>query len=202
MYTSIILLLVLILLTAGGWLQHSFPTRKIRLLAVAGCMALIAAACVPVIRDEQVSIYIAGDVLLLGLLVSQHTKHPIRMILLSVVCGLAGWKLTDWFPLLKEQGIVQILPALLLTESLSLEGGEKRLILGISPYVSALCVALMDQFLFRYTVLPIGTPQGFTGSVFALLIAFLLTELRPTIIRFLSSNKRNRTALQKEYFEN
>lgn len=197
MFTADVLLLVLLLLTAGGWFSKSLSQRQ-RVIVPIACAALIALSFVPTLYEGRVSAYLAADALLLLLLLTQRVKRPILCLLCALLAGTVGWKLVDLFPLFWEHGLLLILPTLLLCGLLLKRAEDARFAVALSPYVSGACVALSDQFLFRYSVFPIGTEAGFCATVIGLLCVQLWTEYGAALKRKLSSKRKRRALPAKE----
>ena len=158
-----ILLLVELLLFAGGWLR--FERKRDGIKLTAACIALFASLFIPTASIGRVRFYPAAGIAVLLLLLLDRREHTLRGLLLGVVCGLAEWKLIDWFPLFRPLPLLMILPGLLVCYTVPMDDGTKRLLLAIAPYIISICTMLMDQFLFRYSVLSLGTENGFCATM-------------------------------------
>lgn len=192
MYDAGILCWLLLLLKAGGWLlRDAFGTEKRWFYGLGAGLALLC--LVPPIAENSFSLYPAALALALLLVFQGRGARPLRLLLLAVIGGLAGWQLIEWFPAGRLEPMLLILPALMLCVGVRVSVGEKRLLLAIAPFVSMACRALMDRFLFGYCVITIGTPEGLCAALYGL----LLLEIGRCIVAVIERRKARIKALRK-----
>ena len=175
-----VLIAMHLLLLLGGWDRRDRRTKVRWAIALLVLAALLA---FPTVREDRVALYAAENALLLYLLVTEQTAHPIRTVLYAVLTGIVGWRLIDRFPT-AEPGVWMILPAVAFAALVRQSDSERALLLALSPYVSTFCVTLMDQFLFGYSVLHIGTEAGTSATLFGLFAISLLIEAKEFFRRF------------------
>ncbi len=174
-----VLIAVHLLLLIGGWDRRG---RREKIRWGIALIVLAALTAFPTVREDRVALYVAQDALLLYLLVTEQTEHPIRTVLYALLTGIVGWRLIDRFPT-AETGVLMILPAVVLAAFVKQTDSERALLLGLSPYVSTFCVTLMDQFLFGYSVLHIGTEAGTAATLLGLFVVPLLMEAKEFVQR-------------------
>ena len=149
----------------GGWVKSPLRVRGGRLWTTAICLLLGTAAMLPQMTLGTVSIHPGYLLLTAGVVAVQRTEHPLRLLLYTAAAGLAGWKLTDWFPLFGEPAVLYELPAMLLCLTYSGDRGGKRLLLTLTPLMVLLCAALGDRFLFGYAVWRLGNADALSAAV-------------------------------------
>lgn len=195
MYTAIVTLLILALLTIGGWFSAWFSTPLKKWAAVAACVLIAGLSLLPVFEEGQVRVHAASVVLLFFVLLTQQTQHPIGAVLAASLGGLVGWKLCDTFPLFVEQGLLIAAPTLLLTLLYGLDAQAKVLAVAAAPFVTLVCFAVSDDLLFRYCVLSLGSTDALvaqTVGLLCLLLAYGLYRSKYFMpIRALAEQRRN-----------
>lgn len=171
MALSVILLLIFGLLGFGGWLDDVLRTKADRMRAFLLWLGLLALSAVGTVRLGRVALTPAPVVLFGCFLFTGKPQRKALALLLGVVSGLAGWQLCEWFPLFAPQEALMILPAVLLCYAVTQTPDAKRLMLSLAPIAFAVCVTVQDGILFRYSVVRIGTGEGFAASLLGIFAA-------------------------------
>ena len=182
MYDAAVTALSLSLVSAGGWLRRDAFGMP-RGFACVWAIGMVPLCFAPPLTIGFLSVCPAALWFAVGLLPRQRTRHVWRLLLYAVICGLAGWQLSEWFPLGRFEALPLLLPALLYAAVLEKGAGFTRLLLLFSPQVSLLCRYWMDRFLFGYGVLEIGNRSVLLGW----LAALLLTEGLHAAVRLVQS---------------
>lgn len=169
MYAACILFLSLALLTLGGWLDETFENRRGKILTVVGAILGAALCFVGEFRDDTVRCYPVQAIFCLLMLMTMTVRHPVGVLLASVLGGLIGWKLNEVAPLFFEPGVLAAVPYVVCALVYCRMHSERVLAVTLAPFVSSLCVSVSDYSLFRYCTIQLGSPDGMVASLSALL---------------------------------
>ena len=134
MWTARILLLVLLLLTGGGWFDLSlFRREKIALLCLAP--VVFGLSFLPTFRTPTVRLCFAPCAFALLIAALCPTTHPFGALCAALLGGFLGWKLCDALPLFFEQGFLTAAPTLVLCALLCRDANAKALAIAAAPFV-------------------------------------------------------------------
>ena len=172
MWTGRILLLILLLLTAGGWFDGILtkPKKAAILLAVPVALGL---SVLPTLRESTVRLCFAPCALALLAAALCPTDHPLAALFSATLGGLIGWKLCDAFPLFPEPGILIALPTAALAALYCRDANAKALAIAAAPFGMLIFQMIGDYMLFQSTVLELGNGDALCAQSAGLL--FLLT---------------------------
>lgn len=169
MWTGRILLLTLLLLTGGGWLDALLKkTGKAAILIAVPIV--FGLTFVPTLRESCVRLCYAPCALALLAALFCPSEEPVRTVCAAALGGLIGWKLCDTFPLFPEQGLLLALPTLLLALLFLRRPGARMLALALAPFIMLLLRAIGDWMLFQSTVLELGDGDALAAQTAGMLL--------------------------------
>ncbi len=181
MWTARITILVLLLLTGGGWFDALLQKWKKRTILFL-LPVVFGLTFVPEFRTQSVRLCFAPCLFALLTAALCPTDHPIAALIAAVLGGLIGRKLCDALPMFPEQGVLVAVPALLLAALYCRDANAKALAIAAAPFMMLLFQMFDDYLLFRSTVLELGSADAFaaqtTGLLFLLLGGGLLFRFR------------------------
>ena len=172
MWTGRILLLILLLLTAGGWFDGILNKPKKAAMIVAAPI-LLGLSFLPTLRESTVRLCFAPCALALTIAALCPTEHPFGALTAAVLGGLIGWKLCDAFPLFSEPGMLTALPTAALAALYCRDAEAKALAIAAAPFGMLFFQMIGDYMLFQSTVLELGNGDALCAQSAGLL--FLLT---------------------------
>lgn len=163
MWTARTLLLVLLLLTGGGWFDAMlFRREKIALLCLAP--VVFGLSFLPTLRTPSVRLCFAPCALALTAALLCPTDHPFGALIAALFGGFVGWKLCDTFPLFFEQGWLTAAPTLLFCVLFCRDVNAKALAIAAAPLVMLFFQMIGDYMLFRSAVLELGSGDALTAQ--------------------------------------
>ena len=172
MWTARILLLVLLLLTGGGWFDLSlFRREKIALLCLAP--VVFGLSFLPTFRTPTVRLCFAPCAFALLTAALCPTDHPFGALFAALFGGFLGWKLCDAMPLFFEQGFLIAAPTLVLCALFCRDANARALAIAAAPFVMLFFQMIGDYMLFKSTVLELGSFDALCAQSAGLL--FLLS---------------------------
>ncbi|MBQ5991164.1 MAG: hypothetical protein IJL62_01290 [Clostridia bacterium] len=180
MWTARILILVLLLLSGGGWFDRVlFKREKIALLCL--LPVVFGLTLVPTVTEPTVRLCFAPCAFLLLTAGLCPTDHPFGALFAALSGGLLGWELCDAFPLFFEQGFLIAAPTLLVSALFCRDANAKALAIAAAPFVMLLIRMAGDYTLFRSTVLELGNGDALCAQSLGLLLLILNAALRERI---------------------
>ena len=163
MWTARIALLILLLLTAGGWFYTLlFRHEKLALLCLAP--VVFGLSWLPSLRTPSVRLCFAPCAFFLLTAALCPTDHPFGALLAALFGGFLGWKLCDALPLFLEQGLLIAAPTLLGCALFCRDANAKALAIAAAPFVMLFFQMIGDYMLFRSAVLELGTGDALTAQ--------------------------------------
>lgn len=169
MWTARILILVLLLLTGGGWFDRVlFKREKVSLLCL--LPAVFGLTLVPTVTEPIVRLCFAPCAFLLLTAGLCPTDHPFGALFAALSGGLLGWELCDEFPLFFEQGLLIAVPTLLVCLPFCRDANARALAIAAAPFVMLLFRMAGDYTLFRSTVLELGNGDALCAQSAGLLL--------------------------------
>lgn len=180
MWTARILILVLLLLTGGGWFDRVlFKREKVALLCL--LPAVFGLTLVPTVTEPTVRLCFAPCAFLLLTAGLCPTDHPFGALIAALSGGLLGWELCDEFPLFFEQGLLIAVPTLLVCLPFCRDANARALAIAAAPFVMLLFRMAGDYTLFRSTVLELGNGDALCAQTAGLLLLLLFGAVRDRI---------------------
>ena len=156
MWTARILLLVLLLLTGGGWFDLSlFRREKIALLCLAP--VVFGLSFLPTFKTPTVRLCFAPCAFMLLSAALCPTDHPFGALFAALLGGFLGWKFCDTFPLFFEQGFLIAAPTLVLCALFCRDANARALAIAAAPFVMLFFQMVGDYMLFKSAVLELGS---------------------------------------------
>ena len=169
MWTARILLLVLLLLTAGGWFDRLlFRREKIALLCLVP--VVFGLSCIPTFKTPTVRLCFAPCAFALVAALLCPTDHPFGALFAALFGGYLGWKLCDALPLFFEPGFLIAAPTLVLCALLCRDANARALAIAAAPFVMLFFQMIGDFLLFKSAVLELGNEDALTAQSAGLLV--------------------------------
>ena len=169
MWTARILLLVLLLLTAGGWFDRLlFRREKIALLCLVP--VVFGLSCIPTFKTPTVRLCFAPCAFALLTALLCPTDHPFGALFAALFGGYLGWKLCDALPLFFEPGFLIAAPTLVLCALLCRDANARALAIAAAPFVMLFFQMIGDFLLFKSAVLELGNEDALTAQSAGLLV--------------------------------
>lgn len=181
MWTARIVLLSLLLLTAGGWFDVALGKRKYAMLPALA--VVLGLSFVPTLRTPSVRLCFAPCAFALLTALLCPTEHPFGAAIAAGLGGLIGWRLCETFPLFPEQGLLIALPTLLLAALYGREGSAIALAASAAPFVMLTARAAGDYTLFRSAVLELGDADALTAQAVGLFLLLTASAARRAGLR-------------------
>ncbi|MBR4907221.1 MAG: hypothetical protein IKZ44_10285 [Clostridia bacterium] len=178
MWTARILLLVLLLLTGGGWFDLTlFRREKIAIFCLAP--VVFGLSFLPIFRTPTVRLCFAPCAFALLIAALCPTDHPFGALFSALLGGFLGWKLCDALPLFFEQGFLIAASTLVFCALFCRDANARALAIAAAPFVMLFFQMVGDYMLFKSTVLELGSFDAFcaqSAGLLALLVGGLLRD--------------------------
>ena len=178
MWTARILLLVLLLLTGGGWFDLTlFRREKIALLCLAP--VVFGLSFLPTFKTPTVRLCFAPCAFALLIAALCPTEHPFGAVSAALLGGFLGWKLCDTLPLFFEQGFLIAAPTLVLCILFCRDANARALAIAAAPFVMLFFQMVGDYMLFKSAVLELGSFDALcaqSAGLLALLVGGLVRD--------------------------
>lgn len=159
MWTGRILLLLIFLLTAGGWFDALLPKPK-KLAVLAAAPIVLGASFAPTLMTPNVRLCFAPCAFALITALLCPTDHPFGALCAAAFGGVIGWKLCDTLPLFPELGFLIAAPTAVLAALYCRDANAKALAIAAAPFFMLLLQAIGDYMLFHSTVLELGNEDA------------------------------------------